>query len=150
MMKVSDPAVQACMNDYRIHLIAPAQMADDEIMKFQSSLREVLFFIKYSENKDELSQVLENNKKRFKELEHRAAEVIKVVTNSGMKYKKNEEVIDMCKALQDMQMEARKEGELKKAKESAKKLYEMGLAIEEIAQVVDYPVEVVRGWSEMA
>lgn len=66
MMKVSDPAVQACMNDYRIHLIAPAQMADDEIMKFQSSLREVLFFIKYSENKDELSQVLENNKKRLK------------------------------------------------------------------------------------
>ncbi len=44
----------------------------------------------------------------------------------------------------------RQEGELKKAKESAKKLYEMGLAIEEIAQVVDYPVEVVREWSEMA
>ena len=52
----------------------------------------------------------------------------------------------MCKALQDMQMEARKEGELKKAKESAKKLYEMGLATEEIAQVVDYPVEEVEEW----
>jgi len=174
MMGVSDPAVQACMNDYRIHLIAPAQMADDEIMKFQSSLREVLLFIKYSENKDELSQILENNQKRFGELERRAAEVIKAVTNAGMKYKKSEEVIDVCKAIQDMQTEARKEGEqigkqigeqigeergkqigeqigeLKKAKESAKKLHEMGLATEEIAQVVGYPMEVVQGWPGMA
>ena len=87
-----------------------------------------------------------------------------------MKYKNSEEVVDMCKAIQDMQMEARKEGEergkqigeqigeqrgkqigeqigeLRKAKESAKKLYEMGLAIEEIAQVVGYPAEVVEGW----
>ncbi len=170
MMEVSDPAVQACMDNYHVRLIAPAQMADEEIMKFQSSLREVMLFIKYSENKDELSQMLENNKKRFGELERRAAEVIKAVTNSGMKYKKSEEVVDMCKAIQDMQMEARKEGEergkqigeqigeqrgkqigeqigeLRKAKESAKKLYEMGLATEEIAQVVGYPAEVVEGW----
>ena len=166
MMGISDPAVQACMDNYHMRLIAPAQMADEEIMKFQSSLREVLLFIKYSENKDELSQILENNKKRFGKLERRAAEVIKAVTNSGMKYKKSEEVIDMCKAIQDMQMEAEQRGkqigeqigeqrgkqigELKKAKESAKKLHEMGLAIDKIAQVVGYPTEVVQGWSGMA
>ena len=166
MMGISDPAVRVCMNDYRIHLVAPAQMEDGEIMKFQSSLREVLLFIKYSENKDELSQILENNKKRFGELERRAAEVIKVVTNSGMKYKKSEEVVDVCKAIQDMQTEAEQRGkqigeqigeergkqigELKKAKESAKKLYEMGLAVEEIAKVVGYPMEVVQGWPGMA
>jgi len=166
MMGISDPAVQACMDNYHMRLIAPAQMADEEIMKFQSSLREVLLFIKYSENKDELIQILENNKKRFGELERRAAEVIKAVTNSRMKYKKSEEVIDMCKAIQDMQMEAEQRGkqigeqigeqrgkqigELKKAKESAKKLHEMGLAIDKIAQVVGYPTEVVQGWSGMA
>lgn len=178
MVEVSDPAVQACMDNYHVRLIAPAQMADEEIMKFQSSLREVLFFIKYSESKDELSRILENNKKRFGELERRAAEVIKAVTNSGMKYKKSEEVVDVCKAIQEMQMEAEQIGEqrgkqigkqigeqigeqrgkqigeqigeLRKAKESAKKLHEMGLAIEEIAQVVGYPVEVVGEWPELA
>ena len=170
--------MQACMDNYHVRLIAPAQMADEEIMKFQSSLREVLFFIKYSESKDELSRILENNKKRFGELERRAAEVIKAVTNSGMKYKKSEEVVDVCKAIQEMQMEAEQIGEqrgkqigkqigeqigeqrgkqigeqigeLRKAKESAKKLHEMGLAIEEIAQVVGYPVEVVGEWPELA
>ena len=72
----------------------------------------------------------------------------------------------MCKAIQEMQMEAEQIGEqrgkqigkqigeqigeLRKAKESAKKLHEMGLAIEEIAQVVGYPVEVVGEWPELA
>ncbi len=174
MMEVSDPAVQACMNDYRIHLIAPAQMTDEEIMKFQSSLREVLLFIKYSEDKDELGQMLENNQKRFGGLERRAVDVIKAVTNAGIKYKKSEEAVDVCKAIQDMQTEARKEGEqigeergkqigeqigeergkqigeqigeLKKAMESARKMYEMGMPIEDIVQVVGYPMEEVKGW----
>ena len=93
-------------------------------------------------------------------------DVIQAVTNSGIKYKKSEEVVDVCKAIQEMQMEAeqrgkregeqigRREGEqigeqrgeLKKAKESAKKLYEMGMATKEIAQVVGYPVEEVEEW----
>lgn len=37
-------------------------------------------------------------------------------------------------------------GELKKAKESAKKLYEMGMVTEEIAKVVGYLVEEVEEW----
>jgi len=174
MMGISDPAVQACMDNYYMRLIAPAQMADEEIMKFQSSLREVLLFIKYSEDKDELGQMLENNQKRFGGLERRAVDVIKAVTNAGIKYKKSEEAVDVCKAIQDMQTEARKEGEqigeergkqigeqigeergkqigeqigeLKKAMESARKMYEMGMPIEDIVQVVGYPMEEVKGW----
>ena len=182
MMGVSDPSVLACMNDYHVHLISPAQMTEEEIMMFQSSLREVLLFIKYSKDKESLSRVLERDKKRFGELERRAVDVIQAVTNSGIKYKKSEEVVDVCKAIQEMQMEAeqrgkregeqigeqrgkqigrregeqigRREGEqigeqrgeLKKAKESAKKLYEMGMATKEIAQVVGYPVEEVEEW----
>lgn len=153
MMGISDPAVQACMDNYYMRLIAPAQMADEEIMKFQSSLREVLLFIKYSENKDELSRMLENNQKRFGELERRAVDVIKAVTNAGIKYKRSEEAVDVCKAIQDMQTEAEQRGkqigELRKAQESTRKLHEMGMPIEDIVQVVGYSMEVVKGWSEM-
>ncbi len=39
---VSDPDVLACMDNYHVRLIAPARMSDEEIMKFQSSLREVM------------------------------------------------------------------------------------------------------------
>ena len=38
------------------------------------------------------------------------------------------------------------DGELKKAKEVAKKLYEMGTDTAKIALIVGYSVETVRGW----
>ena len=47
MMDVPDPDVFAYMDNYHVRLIAPAQMPDEEIMKFQSSLREVMLFIKF-------------------------------------------------------------------------------------------------------
>ena len=142
MMDVSDPDVLACMDNYHVRLIAPAQMTDEEIMKFQSSLREVMLFIKYSKDRENLSRVLATNEKRFRELERRAADVIEAITNSGIKYDESEEVVDVCQAIQEM----RKESEQKKAMEVAEKLHEMGLDTEKIAQAVGYAVETVKGW----
>ena len=142
MMDLSDPDVLACMDNYHMRLIAPAQMSDEEIMKFQSSLREVMLFIKYSKDKENLSRVLTANEERFREVERRAADVIEAITNSGIKYKKEDEVVNVCQAIQDM----RKESEQKKAMEIAGKLHEMGLDTEKIAQAVGYAVETVKRW----
>ena len=84
MMDVSDPDMLACMDNYHVRMIAPAQMSDEEIMKFQSSLREVMLFIKYSKDSENLSRILEANAKRFMEVERRAADVIEAITNSGI------------------------------------------------------------------
>ena len=150
MMDVSDPDVLACMDNYHVRLIAPAQMTDEEIMKFQSSLREVMLFIKYSKEKENLSRVLVTNEKRFRELERRAADVIETITNSGIKYDESEEVVDVCQAIREIRMEERKigeqDGELKKAREAAENLHEMGLDTDKIAQAVGYAVETVKGW----
>ena len=150
MMDVSDPDVLACMDNYHVRLIAPAQMTDEEIMKFQSSLREVMLFIKYSKDKENLSRVLAANEERFREVERRAADVIEVITNSGIKYDESEEVVDVCQAIREIRMEERKigeqDGELKKAREAAENLHEMGLDTDKIAQAVGYAVETVKGW----
>ncbi len=147
---MSDPDVLACMDNYHVRLIAPAQMTDEEIMKFQSSLREVLLFIKYSKDRENLSRVLVANEKRFRELERRAADVIEVITNSGIKYDESEEVIDVCQAIQEIRMEERKIGEqdgrLNKAKEDARNFYNLGVDIEKIAQGVGYAVETIKEW----
>ncbi len=142
MMDVSDPDVLACMDNYHVRMIAPAQMSDEEIMKFQSSLREVMLFIKYSKDSENLSRILEANAKRFMEVERRAADVIEAITNSGIKYDESEEVVNVCQAIQEI----RKESEKKKAQEVAGNLYRMGLDIEKIAQAVGYAVETVKGW----
>nr|WP_305135692.1 transposase [uncultured Schaedlerella sp.] len=146
MMDVSDPDVLACMDNYQVRLIAPAHMPDEEIMKFQSSLREVMLFIKYSKDKENLIKVLAANEARFREVERRAADVIEAITNSGIKYDESEEVVNVCQAIQEMRKESERDGELKKAREAAGKLYEMGLDTDKIAQAVDYAAETVRGW----
>ena len=142
MIEISDPKLLACIDNYHVRLIAPAHMADEEIMKFQSSLREVLFFIKYSKDRKNLERILKSNEKRFQEMERRAAEVIEAITNSGIKYDEGEEAVDVCQAIQEI----RKESEQKKAQEVAGNLYKMGLDIEKIAQAVGYAVETVKGW----
>ncbi|MDE6971826.1 MAG: hypothetical protein K2P38_01765, partial [Lachnospiraceae bacterium] len=52
-----------------------------DIMKFQSSLREVMLFIKYSKDRENLSRILEANAKRFMEVERWAADVIEAITD---------------------------------------------------------------------
>lgn len=101
-----------------------------------------MLFIKYSKDKENLSRVLTANEERFREVERRAADVIEAITNSGIKYKKEDEVVNVCQAIQDM----RKESEQKKAMEIAGKLHEMGLDTEKIAQAVGYAVETVKRW----
>ena len=142
MMDISDSAVLACMDNYHVRLIAPAQMTDDEIMKFQSSLREVLLFIKYSRDRENLSRILRVNEKRFREVERRAADVIEAITNSGIKYDEEEEMVDVCQAIQEI----RKESEQKKAMEIARNFYNLGVDVEKISQGVGYAVETVREW----
>ena len=146
MMDVSDPDVLACMDNYHVRLIAPAQMTDEEIMKFQSSMREVMLFIKYSKDKENLSRVLAANERRFREVECRAADVIEAITNSGIKYDEEDEVINVCQAIQEMRKESERDGELKKAKEAARNFYNLGVDVEKIAQGVGYAVEAVKEW----
>lgn len=142
MMDVEDPEILQFMNDYKINLIAPAQMEDEDIMKFQSSLREVLLFIKYSKDKKKLNQIMKTNEKRFREVERRAVDVIKAVTNANLRYEESEVKVDMCQALQDIQME----GRLIQAQEDAKNLYKLGVEVDKIAQGIGWDVETVKGW----
>lgn len=154
MMTVTDSDVLKCIDNYHVHLIAPALMADEEIMKFQSSFREVMLFIKYSKDKGKLNEILKSNEKRFRQLERRAVDVIEVITNSGIKYGENEEEVDVCQAIQEMRRESEQEGRrlgeqegrLKASKEVAKNLYIMDVAIEKIASAVGYTVEEVEQW----
>lgn len=72
--------------------------------------------------------------------------MIEAITNSGIKYDESEEVVVVCQAIQEMRKESERDGELKKAREAAEKLYEMGLDTEKIAQVAGYAAETVKGW----
>lgn len=110
-MMEEDPRILSCMDDYHVRLIAPAQMEEEEIMKFQSSLREVLLFIKYSKDKKNLAKMLKQNEERFQDMERRAADVIEVITHAGLKFKEVEGRVNVCQAIQEMREEERIKGE---------------------------------------
>ncbi len=97
--------------DYHINLIAPEGLTDKEIDEFQTSMREVMKYIKYSNNKEKLDEIIKNEQ-RFKCVERSAVEIINMVTNSNMKIEEGKELIDMCLAIQEMREESRREGEM--------------------------------------
>ncbi len=66
-----------------------------------------MLFIKYSKDKENLSRVLAANEERFREVERRAADVIEAITNSGIKYDDEDEVVNVCQAIREIRMEER-------------------------------------------
>ena len=56
----------------------------------------------------------------------------------------------MCKAMEDLRDESIKEGieegEARKAQSMAQKLYKKGYSVEDIAEMVEYSVDLVQQW----
>ncbi len=162
MMEEADSRVLSCLDNYHVKLIAPAQMSDEEIMRFKTSLREVLLFIKYSKDKEKLQEILISNEARFREVERRAVDVIAAITNSGLKYSEKEVKVDMCQAIREMREESKKEGErigeergekrgekrgaFKTAQENARNFYRLGVDVEKVAEGVGYDIDTVKQW----
>lgn len=98
MYSAADDEVMQYVPDYKANLIAPGNMSEEEIDEFQSSLKEVILYIKYSKDKVKLQEVVQKDK-NFRNLKRQAAEVISVTTNSKLKYQEGQEV-NMCQKIQ--------------------------------------------------
>ncbi len=100
MMNLQDETIRKLIADYPIYLIAPAQMADAEFDKFQTSLGPVLKFIKYSKEKDKMKQLLQDN--TYRHLDTMAARVINSCTHAKLELAEEMEEIDMCQAIDEI------------------------------------------------
>jgi hypothetical protein len=109
MLSVKNPEILSLVQDYRIHLIAPASLSDEEINKFSTNLREVLLFIKYSKNKEKLAELLTHDS-RFKSIDRKAVRVMNTVANLKLNLNESEGDMDMCQAIDEMISDARTEG----------------------------------------
>ena len=112
MLDIPDSRILSLIENYKIHLIAPSQLTKDNIHKFKTSLREVLSFIKYSENPEALETLVKNNS-RFAKLEINAAAVIKTCTHSAFDIPTDgkEKSFNMCKALDELCRQNRESGQ---------------------------------------
>ena len=109
MMLVRDERILQYTPDYKINLIAPEELSDTELEKFQTELCELLKFIKYSKDKKRLEEVVAEDA-AFKNISKRMADAINTITHSELKFPEEKETVDMCKAIQDIRKDAIAEG----------------------------------------
>ena len=82
-------------------MIDPMEMGDNDFQKLNSSLREVLAYIKYQRDKAQMEKLL-NEDSKFSCLETNAALVINAMTNAGIAIDPNKEAVNMCEAIRQM------------------------------------------------
>ena len=114
MMDLQDEVIQ----DYKIHLIDPAKLTEEELGKFQSSLKEVLTFIKYSKDEEKMNTFLNTNE-NMSHMDRMSAEVMRCIGKIPMKIEERGEV-DMCKAIDDM-MEKREQKGIQEGRKEGKR-----------------------------
>ena len=112
MLNTQDPQILELVQDYKIHLVAPAGIPDDDFTKFRTDLGPVLQFIKYSDDKDKLAEATKSID-RFRRMDPESIGLINAVTGSNLKIEVNEEgKVDMCTAIDEMRKESRNEGRI--------------------------------------
>jgi hypothetical protein len=105
MFLEQDARVLALVPDYRVNLLAPASIEDHNFEKFQSSLKEVLSFIKHARDKDKLKKVLDADES-FRHLGRSEVDVLNACVGAKITVNEGEEAIDVCLAIQQMNEEA--------------------------------------------
>ena len=110
MLSTQNPAILNLVQDYKIHLVAPFAIPDEDFGKFRTDLGLVLQYIKYSNDKKKLDEIV-HSVGGFRSLDPDSAGLINAVTGSNLKIVENEEgKIDMCVAIDEMRKESRNEG----------------------------------------
>lgn len=107
MITVHDKKLLEYIQDYKIYLIDPAKLTEEDLRKFSTSLREMLGYIKYSRDKTKLRNYIVHNPRM--KLEKEAAQVIKIITKTPIKIKTGGEKTDMCQAVDEMIEDGRRE-----------------------------------------
>lgn len=99
MFGEQDKRVLALVPDYKINLLAPASVEENDFDKFQTTLKEVIKFIKYSEDADKLEEAVRKDEK-FLHLGRNEVDVLNTCVSANLAVHEDEEVIDVCGAIQ--------------------------------------------------
>ena len=142
--------------DYKLHLISPYEINNEEFSKLTSEMRFVLKYIKYSNDEMKLEKVKNEEKVKndndFKKVSNEAVGLINEVTNSD--FEKNAEggYVNMCKAIDDMKKKAetkgKNEGKIEGRNETlienAISFYKNGASLELISTSLGMSIEDVK------
>ena len=111
MLSVTDERLLKFVPDYKLNLLAPAQIAEEDFGKFRTGLGAVMQFAKHRNDQD-VNWMAGN--KRFEEMDRETADLIKTVTGADIHFDEKGEVVNMWAAwengINQAKMDGRSEG----------------------------------------
>ena len=110
MFSIYDENILKFVPDYKINLLAPISMTEQDINLFKSDFLELAAFIRCGRDKNALKKLVESDD-RYRHMNPLTADIANSVTNSKLKLTANEKgEVDMCIAITEMRKESHEEG----------------------------------------
>ena len=109
MLVVQDEKILSLVPDYRINLIAPGEMSEEELEHFTSNFREVMQFIKYSEDAEKLERLVKANA-AFATVDRKAVRVMEEMTGMKIEKEARGEKVNVCKGILGIEEKGRAAG----------------------------------------
>ncbi len=112
MLEIRDRRLEPWIQDYKIHLIDPHRMKEEELDLFQTDLGMVFKWFRYGKDREKLEEAVRRDRHAHA-VSREAIRVIESHTNSRFPEeakKEEEEAVDMCLALDMMMEEAKAAG----------------------------------------
>lgn len=97
--------------NYKINLVDAERLEDVE--KFSDDLQVILTMLRYRDSKEELKHYIDENKKFFQNVDYETSQAMKAFLNMKQipsETEQKEEMVDMCKAIQEMYDDGVKDG----------------------------------------
>ena len=106
----ADKAILKFIPNYKLNLLAPARIAEDELEKFHTDLLAAFTYMKFAKDKARLRQLVAEKAKAFQLVSRETVDMLNTVMNAQLPYEQGKENINMCEAMEGMLEDARQEG----------------------------------------
>ena len=109
MLSVQDEELLKFVPDYKLNLITPASIKEEDFEKFKTGLGMAMQYIKHQKDED-LASIAKN--KRFEQVDRDTANLINTFSKSKLKFEENRGDVNMCYALENSLRKAKQEGKI--------------------------------------
>lgn len=109
--KEENEILEKYLPNYKINLVDAERLEDVE--KFSDDLQVILTMLRYRDSKEELTDYISENKKFFQNVDYETSQAMKAFLNMKQipgEAEHKEEMVDMCKAIQEMYDDGVKDG----------------------------------------
>lgn len=135
--------------NYKINLVDAERLEDVE--KFSDDLQVILTMLRYRDSKEELTDYINENKKFFQNVDYETSQAMKAFLNMKQipgEAEHKEEMVDMCKAIQEMYDDGVKDGiqqgKIELLKEQIQRKLKKEKTPTQIAEELEESVEVIE------